>query len=74
MQKQLHRRVMNPFMTFYMVVDAIGTFNANGQCEDIKKHTFYVNDQCEDIKKDIFYVYMYLDSSVLFIYLMNAFL
>ena len=60
MQKQLHRRVLNPFMTFYMVVDAIGTFNAKGQCEDTKKH--------------IFYVYMYLDSSVLFIYLMNAFL
>ena len=47
---------------------------ANEQFEDIKKHIFYVNDQCEDIKKDIFYVYMYLDSSVLFIYLMNAFL
>ena len=72
MQKQLHRRVLNQFMTFYMVVDAIG--NANDQFEDIKKHIFYVNDQCEDIKKDIFYVYMYLDSSVLFIYLMNAFL
>ena len=45
-------------MTFYLVVDAIGN----------------ANDQCEDIKKDIFYMYMYLDSSVLFIYLMNAFL
>ena len=59
-------------MTFYMVVDAIG--NANDQFEHIKKHIFYVNNQCEDIKKDIFYVYMYLNSSVLFIYLMNAFL